>query len=68
MVNSVTVGNELVNTGKASASQVVAAIVRIFGVHVFSFEPNIESRDMSWESSRSRPVLKLALPPSVEQD
>lgn len=37
------VGNELVNTGKASASQVVAAIVSYFRVHVFSLEQNLDS-------------------------
>lgn len=33
--------------------------VRFFRVYVSPFEPNIESRDISWECSLSRPVPKL---------
>ena len=39
-----------------------ATSVRIFGLHISSFEPSFELRDMSWERSLSRPVSKLPLP------
>ena len=42
--------------------------VRIFGVHVSSFERNNESRDMSWEHLLFIRVLKLATPPSKKTD
>ena len=41
--------------------------VRIFGVHVSSLEPNIESRDMSGEHLLFRRVLKLATPPQTSK-
>ena len=42
-------------------------LVRIFGVHIPSLEPNIESRDMSREHLLFRRVLKLATPPQTSK-
>lgn len=39
--------------------------VRIFGVHISSFEPSVDSRDMSWGCSLSRHVLKLITLPQT---
>ena len=47
------------------AARAIRASVRIFGVHGSSFEPNIESRDMSREHLLFRRVLKLATPPQT---
>ena len=41
--------------------------VRIFGVDISSFEPNIESSDMSREHLLFRRVLKLATPPQTSK-
>ena len=43
------------------------ATVRIFGIHVSSFKPNIESRDMSREHLLFRRVLKLATLPQTSK-
>ena len=41
--------------------------VRIFEIHVSSFEPHVESRDMSRERLLFRRVLKLATPPQTSK-
>ena len=40
-----------------------AGVVRVFGVHVPSLEPNDCSRDMSWDYLLFRCVSRLAIPP-----
>ena len=52
-----------------SAKAALVDWVRIFGVHISSFEPNVESRDMSREHLHLlvRPVLKLATPPQTSK-
>ncbi len=40
-----------------------SSAVRIFGVPIFSSEPHIHPRDMSWGSLLPRLVLRLAIPP-----
>ena len=41
--------------------------VRVFGAHCFSFEPTVESRDMSREHLLFRRILKLATPPQTSK-
>ena len=55
------------NTMTPDSSHYFSIWVRVFGVRVFSFEPDIESRDMSREYLLFRRVLKLATPPQTSK-
>ena len=57
---------EAMKQGDDALKQFVAQ-VRIFGVHVSSFESNIESRDMSREHLLFRRVSNLATPPQTSK-
>ena len=61
-MNGVSVGNELVNTGKASASQVVAAIVSVLQL-IFLLCPLSRSQAVSQEYLLHRLCLATQIQP-----
>ena len=55
----------VVKLAHQNPSMRIIEIVRIFGVHISSFEPSFESKDMFWERLLFKHVSKLAILPQT---